>query len=530
MPWRTSSAEALLRRRWMITALLGIWLTGWIVSSWPAMQDDALIHLRYAENLHLHHFITYDGVHPNYGASSLLYVGILALLCGITTSAELPRAVSSVVHLVLFCGIAVGAGVVLPKQARVARMAALVLLVLVVAPGSVRWLDDGMETGLAVSLATLLAWMIHSSVAPGPTLESMVQQSPTQRFGILMVAFFAVLLRTELLLLCAVGCLILFLERRRKARRSGGKGNSLESGFAVAPLLIGAGMAVCLILAAMRVLLPDTAVAKAHGIGEWFSPIHDTAVTLAGAFSFGAGMLVFWLLTLLLVAMRRGVSAETLLANCFCPVVVALSAFRGQEIQGVRYLAWTFFFSIAWNILELGEVLPEGWSGADAADRFGTMLLYGFLGLLLVEMPFESLAMHRVMTHRAATERLFESEHLDLLRTHRGVASDIGFIGYFTGADICDLAGLVNGRAAARLTSAQRVEACAATKPDFLYVNKSQLGPMAKAMELAEWQVCGRYGFANIRTEDVHYLLVRPEIAAETCGATGVAPVAVDGL
>jgi hypothetical protein len=280
----------------------------------------------------------------------------------------------------------------------------------------------------------------------------------------------------------------------------------------------------------MHVLLPDTAVAKAHGIGDWFHPIHDTAVTLVGAFSFGVGMLVFWLLTLLLVAVRRGITAATLLANCFCPVVVALSALRGQEIQGVRYLAWTLFCSITWNILELGQPPAEGRSAADATDRWGAALLYGFLGLLLVEMPFESLAMHRVMAHRAATERVFEAEHLDVLRTRRGVASDIGFIGYFTGADICDLAGLVNGRAAARLTSAQRVETCAATKPEFLYGNKSQLGPMAKAIGLAGWQVCGRYGFANVRTEDEHYLLVRPEIAAEVCRATGVAPVGMDGL
>ena len=44
------------------------------------MLDDALIHLRYAAVLHDRHLISFDGVNPNYGASSLLYVGILALL------------------------------------------------------------------------------------------------------------------------------------------------------------------------------------------------------------------------------------------------------------------------------------------------------------------------------------------------------------------------------------------------------------------------------------------------------------------
>ena len=72
--------------------LLGVWLAGWIYLSWPAIQDDALIHLRYADNLFLHHFITYDGVHADYGASSLLYVALLAVLRNFTASPNLARA------------------------------------------------------------------------------------------------------------------------------------------------------------------------------------------------------------------------------------------------------------------------------------------------------------------------------------------------------------------------------------------------------------------------------------------------------
>jgi hypothetical protein len=389
----------------------------------------------------------------------------------------------------------------------------------------VRWLDDGMETGLAVLLAIWLTWMVHGMAMTGRDS----QPGWGQRLGLACPAFLAVLLRTELLLLCAVMSAIVLAGRRGRAGVAGVKRILAESGVAAASILTGAAIAAGVIFGSMHVLLPDTAVAKAHGIGEWFHPVHDTAVALVGAFSFGAGILVFWLLTLL-APIWRGITAATLLANCFCPVVVALSALRGQEIQGVRYLAWTFFCSIAWNILELGEAWSEERGAPDATDRWGAALLYGFLALLVLEMPFESIAMHRVMTHRAATERLFEAEHLEVLRARRGVASDIGFIGYFTGAEICDLAGLVNGRAAARLTSAQRVAACAGTSPEFLYGNKSQLESMAKVMDLAGWQVCGQYGFANVRTEDVHYLAVRPGLAAEVCRATGVVPVAVDAL
>ncbi len=123
--------------------------------------------------------------------------------------------------------------------------------------------------------------------------------------------------------------------------------------------------------------------------------------------------------------------------------------------------------------------------------------------------------------------RVFASQHLEVLRARRGVASDIGYIGYFTGADICDLAGLVNGREAARLSSKERVYACAGTKPEFMFLNSSQFGPMAAATAVDDWKVCGQYDFTNVRTADRHYLLVRPELAEEVCRATGRQPATV---
>ena len=87
--------------RWAIP-VLGLWLLYWIFLSWPGAMDDAFIHLRYAGNLFRTHIITYDGVHPNYGASSLLYVYLLAFFRGFTSSPALSRAVSSCVHILLF--------------------------------------------------------------------------------------------------------------------------------------------------------------------------------------------------------------------------------------------------------------------------------------------------------------------------------------------------------------------------------------------------------------------------------------------
>lgn len=481
--------------------LMLAWLLGWIFLSWPAIQDDALIHLRYADNLLRHHFVTYDGLHPDYGASSLLYVSLLAVLRPASPAANLARGLSSSVHLLLFVGLAWGFWSRGTKWSARARLASLILLFLVVSPGAVRWLDDGMETAIVVAVASLLAWLLHDERREGAI-------SAGRFFAMAVLGFLTVLLRTELSLLCGAGFLLLLFGRQPGTRAIGASSH----------LLMGAFAGLALIFATMHTLLPDTAKAKSHGIAHWFNPIHDTAVTLGGAMSFGVGLLLFWLVTLALVVLRsRRILTTTVLANCFFPLVLGLAALRGQEIQGVRYFAWTFFFAIVWNILELGRLEEDHRGGFD-----GRWLLYGFLVLLALELPFEAVAMHRVLSRRAATMREFEGQHLELLKDRRGVASDIGYIGYFTQAKLCDLAGLVNGRAAASLTSDQRTAACAASNPDFLFLNAGQLGPLERYRNFSRWQVCGRYDFTNVSTLDTHYLIVRPEIAEETCRETGV--------
>jgi hypothetical protein len=500
-------------RAYRIAALLLlIWLLAWINLSWPAIQDDALIHLRYADNLVRFHMISYDGVHSDYGASSLLYVSILAALRGVAGSPNLARATSSIAHIVLFVGLAWMFDRQLPRQAGVARLAGLVLLALTAMPSAVRWLDDGMETGVAACAVSLFAWMLHK--------EAHTEGSSDARLPALTgLAFLMILLRTELLLVCAVGFLILVLSDEVAGTFA------VKSALRRSPLILGIAAAASVILSTMHVLLPDTAIAKSHGIANWIHPLHDTAVTLGGAFSFGLGMCLFWLLTAALVVLRQHrITMSDALANCFAPLVLLLAALRGQEIQGVRYFAWTFYFSIVWNVLELAEPAAR----ETALDL--QLFLYAFFALVAIDLPFEAVAMHRVLMHRDATIRQFEGERLEVLRYSRGIASDIGYIGYFTGANICDLAGLVNGRNAARLSSVQRARACVNTSPDFIFANISQLVPLNSMANLSGWSICGRYDFTNVTTPDRHYLVVRPGIAPAVCSATSYPPERIESI
>ena len=114
-----------------------------------------------------------------------------------------------------------------------------------------------------------------------------------------------------------------------------------------------------------------------------------------------------------------------------------VAAQRGQRIQGARYLVWALFFSVLWNLLEL-RVAPRSRN----PQRLDYALVLGFLSIALVTLPYESLRMHAVLSQRARTMKAFEAQHLDLLHDKQGIASDIGYIGYFSQARMCDLSGI----------------------------------------------------------------------------------------
>lgn len=487
-----------------ILPLLGLWLAAWIVFSWAAIQDDALIHLRYADNLFRTHLITYDGIHPSYGASSLLYVHVVAFLSGFISSPNLPRGVSSFMHISLFLITSVILVRFIPRESIRTRLLGLVLLFILVAPSAVRWLDDGMETSFALCFVALLCILTFLQSRRSAT-------TPLRYLVFAVLAFFTVLLRTELALLCGV----IFAMLVWRQIFDGSKRSSQWIGAVLrsSHVLVGCLLALLFIVVTMHSLLPDTALAKS-GTASW-AAFHNAATVIVGALTFGLGLLVLWLLTVFFLFRTRRFSVPTLFANLVFPAVLILAATRGQEIQGARYLVWTYFFSVLWNLLELGSI------DHDRADvkRHSYPLAYAFILLLLIALPFECKIMGQVLSTRAHTMKIFTGQHLDVLEGKQGIASDVGYIGYFSKANICDIAGLVDGRAFARLTANQRLAACAASHPDFVFGNLGQVKSITKAAQGYDWQVCTHYDFGNVRTPDTHYLVLPGATAAQTCQA-----------
>ena len=489
-----------MAKPWRILSLVLLaWVCVWIVLSWPSMQDDALIHLRYADHLlHLHR-ISYNGSVPDFGSSSLLYVGLLAALRSVFTSPLLPRVVSTLCHLLLFAGLAVLLDRRLRAADRATSLLALLLLAALAAPSAVRWLDDGMETSLSLCLVALCAVLTSRRGA----------LSARAAFALAAVGFVAVLLRVEFLLL--LGCMTLVL----LAQHRGSVASKLRC---LAPLAGGLLAAAC-IVATMHHLLPDTAVAKSVGLGFWRSTLTMTAETFLSSFSFGLLLLALWLLSAAPLLRRRPV-LPALLANSLFPGLLALSTLRGQAIQGVRYFAWALLFSIVWNLMELAR-----WPQTDA--RTGHALRWTLLtlcGLYLLAMPLESHLFLRVFRQRAAAIAQMRAQHLERLRELPLAAYDVGYIGYFTQSPVCDLGGLVNGRAVAAANYAGRIDHCAALHPTFAFGSIYQLDDLNTRVDLHGWSICAIYDQANLHSSDLHYLVAAPAAEPEVCGVTGNAP------
>jgi hypothetical protein len=363
-----------------------------------------------------------------------------------------------------------------------------------------------METGLGLCFAALLSWIIFRQ-STRPTVSRL------RYLAFLALGFFTVLLRTEFILLCGLSFVILARQRILAPDDGEKTVKSLKAFVNCSHLLLGGALAWVFIRIKMHFFLPDTALANATGT-SWLETLLAVAQVLGGALSFGAGMFFFWLLTIFLVWRARRLSMTVLFGNSVFPVMLILAVLRGQQIQGARYFDWMFCFSILWNILELGRVpppFPENQSEA--------RLPYAFLAFFLLMLPYESLVIYPMLKSRSTLLKQFESDHFERLEGKRGVANDVGLIGYFSRAEICDLAGLVNGRERARETVGERIAGCAASHPEFLFLNPTTIDGIQPLLASNDWQVCSRYyDYKNVRTWNRHYLIVPRATAQKICG------------
>jgi hypothetical protein len=501
----------------LISAIAAIsgWLAFWLVKTRYALLDDALIHLHYADLLHRYHFITYDGIHHSFGTSSLLYVSLLAFLRGFTASPLLPKAVSDLSYLIMI--VVVVTLIVKLKGHLLSQVFVAQMLLCLISPMGIRWLTDGMETSLTNLLIICLA--LVTKAEEEHRSQSVVRYVLLAVFGATLVY-----LRIELAMIIALCSLAIAL------MKFSGEKSLAASLIEASPLSVGAVFALLSIRVTLGHFLPDTAVAKSGHLS--LEPIFATVKVLGGALLLGLGTALCWavstFLTLRRVRQREQLRivriCAVLLENAAIVIILALSCLRGQSIQGARYVIWPLFFGIVANAVQLAreDAGQTEVAGLDAMEKgFAVAFCLIFLCALPLDWRWATIAMRgRTQTFlrmRAAHfDRLFDGKNI--------IASDVGFITYFSNGKTCDMAGLVDGRKMAAMTTQERVAYCAQQSPAMLFVTSGQAHAIGEYIDLNNWDVCGIYDFTNVHSNDRHYLIVPADDAASVCSQLGSSP------
>ena len=494
---------------WIAAALAAVWVATWLFFTRDAMLDDALIHLRYAINLQRFHFVTYDGIHHTFGTSSPLYVSVLALLYAVWHSPFVPKAVSVVGYLLLLA-LAVLLYLRVRRQPLAGALALLFFPVLL-CPMAMRWLTDGMETSLVCASVIALAFLTFAAARE--------PWSSRRELLFFVAGYYFTVLRIEMASLCGFIALTLFL-----ARSHGGDRPLWTTARRSLPVVAGSILALLTMRAIFGYVLPDTAVAKANGRPS-LEALYLFFHVCGSATLLGVGSFVLLVLSAIFawrrIALDRGDGNGRLVflaANLNLPFILLLSCVRGQAIQAVRYVLWAMFFGIAWNLLSLAAGgVQETWRPVERKSVYATAVVF------LLLLPVDVWLGGHAMLGRVHTYRQMRDESLDRLAGHTMLADDIGFIGYFSQANVCDMNGLVNGRQFAALTQVQRIQACVDQHPDaiFLTIPRVLVMPNYIADFRTNWIACERVDFPNVRTDDRHFLMVRRADADRLCPRNG---------
>jgi hypothetical protein len=481
--------------RRLAPAAVALWVAGWLWAGRYAMLDDALIHLRYAHRLLAAGFLTFDGTTRSFGASSPLFVALLAALSAVTQSPLLGKAVSVAAYLSLLLTVAWRA-----RGAGAGRPGWLLLAVALLSPMAMYWLTDGMETSLG-ALVTILVAAAALAEPSAPARPGWTGLLPAFLLGAA-----AVLARIELSLAIffAVLAALPLLPLRGLLRR---------------PLCLAAGglAALALVAALFGQVVPDTALAKQTVPVPFWSALYQVGRSTASALSFGLLLAALWTGSCVAAWRRAGrrAAASLLLANLLFPALVAVIALRGQILHGIRHVLWAYLFLIAWNLGLLTE--PTGAPHPAAAPgRLRRWRAAAILAALLLAgvWAWEGARVARLLAGRSALFLAMRSGSLDRLRAATGAAFDIGFIAYFTEARMLDFSGLVNGRAVAVMPIAQRTAQIAAQRPDFLFLSHRQAAGLRGALDLGAYRVCRRFRMPSLSGGEPYVLALRSSAPA----------------
>lgn len=432
-------AERWHARHGLCLAAIFVFALAYLVPFLGYLTDDTFIYLQFARNLLAGHGFSFNAGDPTYGATSPLWVFLIAGVgSNLFGTEEAPRSVDSMPALawvakawgVLFLALSIILIVQLGRSLGWRPWRALALGALLAAHAwSARWAISGMETPLAVFL-TLLCLVALARVL----LEGKGTFGPGFLLGL------ATLARPECWLLLALGLVAIWLagERRRLAR--------------VAPALAGAALAVIpWSLTAwhwFHQLLPNTSAAKAGAIANAtvaLSTIRDSFRILLSTDALSVALALLALALAgpnLLRALPRG-RREFWCVMVAWPAAVIL----GLAVGGVQVVS-RYLLPAVPSILLLG-MASFGW----ATDRLGSKTkgaaLLAFIALYVGQNTWITVHYSAPHAHRHTAGLRTSLGSLALwarANTQPGTTfavPDIGMFGYYSDRPVLDLFGLV---------------------------------------------------------------------------------------
>jgi hypothetical protein len=510
--WGLGTSFARIRElRWAgacVIALLGSWFAIWMWALRYHQLDDSFITLRYARNLRLLGRLAFNPSQQSHGTSSLLYVYLVALFYAWLPSPLLTKILSLTAYLLL-------AVAMLRRAMRIGSEYLFCLwslyLVVILSPMAMRWLSDGMDTSLYV----LDAYALASIVASRPLPE---RQTLVRNLVLFALGAITVFLRIEAIVLVGAAALASAILRADQVRGKRLSIGGLVAAFVPEWCLSGGALLACaIVIAKFGKLLPDTAFAKSNPFTAFTRGyLIYLAHSVGATFTFGLGLLTLALVSALLVlATSQSIQerAAALAANAPLPALIVAAWSRGQEAQ-FRYFIASLVFAITWNLSKL-ERAPDALKAghqrwvANAAIAMFAIALIGFGG----EAPL----VRHITAERSRAFVAMRAQNLERLASGIGIAADIGMVGWFTHAEICDLSGLVEGSEWAHLSPDERARLCAQRPQAFVFVNHGQARSLGRYLDLKSMVVCFRYLLPNVSTDDAHVLYVEPRLAGEIC-------------
>lgn len=435
---------------WIILAACALFAS---VTTRQCILDDTFIHLRYALNFDRTGRVSYNPGQPGSGTSSFLYMLILSAVGRGVAQPHWPM-MAKLISVAAYGACLALAISLIPRDAAGRRSPWLILALafMLAVPSATRWMQDGMETPLAVSFA------LAAVAAARGWRRRAGRASAGETLCTALLLSLPCLLRVDGAFATA-GATILCLLRWR--------GRSALTLLITVAILCLAWMLI--VRHETGSIVPDTAIAKrmGHFFPQFLEQFSRVMLTIAPLWL--AGVALLWI-DALGVRLKRGEAWIAAFAGSL-PILatVAFGTAVGQYIQGARYFLPMLAFAWGVWLLYMGE-----------RSRAGDPV-----GVRSIEMALLALALAASVVHagfaQARMSRSFARwEFNDAAELHRpGVrvlAYDIGNLGWYTGATVLDMSGLVNGRQCAALPKPARVPYLLKTMgaPEYLMLTRDE--------------------------------------------------------